>query len=418
MTFQTLASIDLTACSKAQLKTFVKLARDEWGRAIDLRSANVHDLIEYLQMYLQFKAVAPETEVTTSKNAEIETVTYTPSDFEGIEPEVMERTDWLNATPLSCDICNYQVCDLSEEVIFCDGCEKRCELVAEELPKPVEIPESFNAIASRTIDILLQFGSGYGDIVNRAWIEGILKDCSWRATIPGSVTEKLVLSDAIFYGLAGIDSDSIALYQHVVKCPEEFLDMPEDVKGGANFYRNLGSLFGADKIAQIAAYHSIRDNLNYLQQRLNISSLEPRHYAIRDKLFTTIDYDQQMSLLPSDRATLELEAPKIAAYFQLLTTDYQLFRVYNDETEKPLSKDFDLARQASIADHAWIYAESFDWIRQSGGGYIGTHCDRLHPDRVELSLSFWNGSDYDSFLRLVAYHPDQTRRPWLASQSS
>jgi hypothetical protein len=125
-----------------------------------------------------------------------------------------------------------------------------------------------------------------------------------------------------------------------------------------------------------------------------------------------------MSLLPSDRATLELEAPKIAAYFQLLTTDYQLFRVYNDETEKPLSKDFDLARQASIADHAWIYAESFDWIRQSGGGYIGTHCDRLHPDRVELSLSFWNGSDYDSFLRLVAYHPDQTRRPWLASQSS
>jgi hypothetical protein len=34
MSFQTLASIDLNVCTKAQLKAFVKLARDEWGRSI------------------------------------------------------------------------------------------------------------------------------------------------------------------------------------------------------------------------------------------------------------------------------------------------------------------------------------------------------------------------------------------------
>jgi hypothetical protein len=125
-----------------------------------------------------------------------------------------------------------------------------------------------------------------------------------------------------------------------------------------------------------------------------------------------------LQILPSDRATLELEAVRIAGYFESLTSDYQIFRVYDDETEKPLPKDFDLARQASIADHAWIYAESFAWIPQTDGGYVGTHTERLDPDRIELCLSFWNGSEYVSFLHLVAYHPDPTRRPWLkASQS-
>ncbi len=65
MTFQTLASIDLAVCTKAQLKAFVKLARDEWGTLIDLRSASVHDLIEYLTMYLAHKAAAEEPEVAT-----------------------------------------------------------------------------------------------------------------------------------------------------------------------------------------------------------------------------------------------------------------------------------------------------------------------------------------------------------------
>jgi hypothetical protein len=72
MSFQTLASIDLNACTKAQLKAFVKLARDEWGRAIDLRSANVHDLIEYLTMYLAHKAATEATE------PEVEPVTLNP----------------------------------------------------------------------------------------------------------------------------------------------------------------------------------------------------------------------------------------------------------------------------------------------------------------------------------------------------
>jgi hypothetical protein len=41
MTFMQLASIDLAALSKAQLKAYAKIARQQWGRSIDLRTANL-----------------------------------------------------------------------------------------------------------------------------------------------------------------------------------------------------------------------------------------------------------------------------------------------------------------------------------------------------------------------------------------
>jgi hypothetical protein len=293
-----LLTTDLSNATKQQLKNLVKAIRSSWGKVIDLRKADAVALKQYLEDYLtaqatepEVDAVAPEAEVTLTENAEVEIVTHTfTDDFEGIEQRIMQP----------------------------------------------EVPESFNNVASRTIDILLQFGIGYGDIVNREWITGILKDCSWRPSLPSGVTEKLILSDPIYYGLAGISHDSIALYERLVKSPEEFGNIPEEAKQGADFYRTIGSMFGADKIAQISAYHSIRDNLNYLQERLGISSLEPRSYAIRDKFFTTQDYNDQMALLDSDRRVLKSEAQRISEYFQLLTTDYQLFRQMDDERLDPL----------------------------------------------------------------------------------
>ncbi|MGI2907678.1 hypothetical protein [Tolypothrix sp. VBCCA 56010] len=94
MSFQELASIDLHALTKIQLRSYTKLAREEWGRSIDLRSSSIHDLREYLTMYLSWKAtaeaettepeaeiVAPEPEVTLTENAEVEIVTHTLSDL-------------------------------------------------------------------------------------------------------------------------------------------------------------------------------------------------------------------------------------------------------------------------------------------------------------------------------------------------
>ena len=405
MTFQQLASIDLNALSKQQLRSYTKLAREEWGRSIDLRSSNIHDLREYLTMYLSWKAtaeseatepeveaVAPEVEVAISNIEENATVSQAPA----LEPEDFEIT-------------------------ICDRCEKRCEL-APELPEPaLKVPETFNNITARTVDILLQFGTAYGNLVDKDWIAGILQDCRWRSTIPNQLREKLILSDPIYYGLAGIAHDSIALYQRVVRSPEEFGNIPEKANPGADFYRNIGSLIGADKIAQISVYHTIRNNLNYLQERLGISSLEPRTAAIRDKLFENRDYNDQMIILPSDRRTLKAETPRIAAYFQALTTDYKLYCELDDESLEPLPEGFDLQvmlGQSFGCDYAWIRAESYTWQPTSDGGFIGHHIQQLDPDKITLSLNAWDGDDYASFLRIVAHHRDGSRFPWLASTSS
>ncbi|MBW4607815.1 MAG: hypothetical protein KME22_11450 [Hassallia sp. WJT32-NPBG1] len=383
-----LFTTDLENATKEQLRALVKRVREETGKPIDLRKADAIALRQYLEDYKATQATESECDVI--EPADI-------SNFEGIEQDVMQVTEWLNSCPLTCAPCSYQVCDL---------------------PEPeVEKPPTFNTIASTTIDIILQGATAYGNIVNAAWIGGILTDCRVRSIRPERVKEPLILKDHVFLGLAGLPLDSLDTLKAVIRRPEEFGDMPPEVRESKAFYDNIGGLIGSDALSDLFLYHNIRDNLNYLQVRLGISSLEPRHYAIRDKLFSTIDYDCQLQLLPSDRIELELQVPRICEYFQSLTSDYEIFRVYDDEVEKPLPKDFDLARQASIADYGWIYAESFNWKPHSGGGYIGTHTDRLHPDRIELYLSFWHDGegDYRSFLRLIAYHPDASRRPWLAS---
>lgn len=399
MTRQDICSVDIEGLSKKNLKALVKVARTEWGEPIDLRSATEGAMCDYLRLYRQWKLDQEATEepaATTSENEAEATI------IAGVEEPVEV-----------CEACGNDINEDEATVIA------RVEEAVAPEPAELEIPESFNAIASRTIDILLQFGSGYRSIINQAWLQGILKDASWRATIPGSVTEKLLLSDPIFYGLAGIGiaHDSIALFERVAKTPEEFRDIPEDATPSADFYRNLGLLLGVDKIAQIAAYHSIRANLNYLQQRLGISSLEPRTAGIRDKLFEYWDYNDQMALLDSDRLTLKAQTGKIAAYFQSLTSDYQLFREMDDESLEPLPEDFDLQAMMSHAfgcDYCWLHAESFEWQPYSDG-YIGHHVQRLNPDKISLYLDSWNGSEYVSFLRLVAHHPDPARRPWEAS---
>jgi hypothetical protein len=131
MSFAQLSSVDLAALSKAELKSYVRIARQQWGRSIDLRTATVHDLIEYLQMYLQHKAETDNAVVPP----------HTLSDFDGIEPEVMAATDWINATPLSCDICNFQYCKLPEskvETTYPSLYRRLCTLAAHRLARSVE----------------------------------------------------------------------------------------------------------------------------------------------------------------------------------------------------------------------------------------------------------------------------------------
>lgn len=122
----TIAQTDLSNATKEQLKNFVKAIRESWGKVIDLRKADAIALKQYLEDYL---AAQVAEEVTPTENAETETVTPEPevatsnieeitagnetlalSDFEGITDT--PKGDWFASCPLSCDVCNYQVCEL------------------------------------------------------------------------------------------------------------------------------------------------------------------------------------------------------------------------------------------------------------------------------------------------------------------
>jgi len=350
MSFQELSSIDLYALSKQQLKNYTKLARAEWNKPIDLRTANSHDLIEYLVMYLSWKA---ENEVA--------------EEIEAQEPTAQE-----------------------EECI-----------------------PSFNEVAKATIPLLLKRGTVHGNELNTEWIRAILGDCSIRNIALSRVKEPLLREDAVFLGLAGISPEHLNTFKRIVVSPEEF-DIQQDEEGKPDFYQRIGSVFGADALCEIAIYHRIRANLRHLQSGLGISSLHSRSYAIRDKLFSVQDYDCQLELMSRDRIQLKNEVPRIVEYFLSLTGNYQLFRELNDESLEPLGDDIDLPAIALTSEYAWIHSQSYSWELQPNGGYSGHSSHRLDPDEISLCLQVWDSQDNDfsSFYRVKAEHRDPSRFPW------
>lgn len=362
MTFQQLASIDLNALNKVQLKSYVRIARDEWNRPIDLRTANLHDLIEYLNMFLQFKAEA--------ENA-------------------------------------------------CEKIESVNELEAIEIEELPETPPSFNIVTRTAVDILLSHGTEFGKELTTSWFSEILCDCRMRSVKPVEVREKLILSDFIYYGLAGLELNEVGLFKRIVRSPEEFGTLSNNQKQIVNPYEKISNLIGGNAMSEMVVYHTIRDNLNYLQQLLSVSALKPKNYAIRDKLFATLDYDMQMVLTSHDRHLLRKETTRIAQYFKSITIDYKLYRELDDESLEEIDSNVDLVLLASTAEYCWLYSESHNWKPNKNGGFTSNESvKRIEPDRITLYYQNWDKSinDYSSFYRVVAYHPDPTRSPWFVAE--
>lgn len=358
-----LFTTDLQNATKAELKALVKRVRQEFGKAIDLRTADVTALRQYLQDYLMTQTEPTEDDVIGGTAA-----TVTDAIFSKPEPML-------------------------------------------------ETPGTFNKIVNASLTILTTKGTAHDSQVNTEWLSAILADCCSRAIRPQMVKEKLLLDDGVYYGLAGFSIENAAIFKRFTVSPDEFVDVPEDVKGEVEKTQNLASIIGADGLGELMVYHTIRDNLQYLQKISNISGLCSRAYAIRDKLFSTLSEEGQLSFLDSDRILLKKEAPRIAEYFSLVTDGYNFLKLNDDESSEPLPQDFDLKSHAAKADHIWIFAQSWDWQLHEKGGYRGHHVDRLEPDEITLSLDVWDGKEYNSFLTIVAQHCDPSRRPWLAEQT-
>jgi hypothetical protein len=207
-------------------------------------------------MCLKFKAATEEPEVATvAPEPKVEPVAHALSDFEGIVDAPLG--DWFASCPLTCGVCNYQVCDLPE--------------LAE-----LEVPASFYQIARSSIDIILYHSKVHGDRIDSNWISGILTDCRSRSIRSERVKEPLLLRQHIFLGLAGLPLDSLDTLKAVIRRPEEFANLSPEVRESKAFCDSISGLIGSDGLAEMFIYHTIRDNLNYLQVRLGISSLEPR----------------------------------------------------------------------------------------------------------------------------------------------
>lgn len=358
MSFETLASIDLASCGRLQLRAFVKLARREWNRTIDLRSATAADLIEYLQMYLAFKA---ETDAVVPP--------HTLSGFEGIDDVTMAATDWLNATPLSCDVCGYQTCELPltpqeltealtplahdfEDKPTASAAWERC--FAEKLP-----PESFTAAVRINIDNLLLFGAAHGNTLSSDWLRGIAWDCISIATgnkdAISQVKERRLLDDNVYYGLAGFSS------------PADCASLEKD-----------------------KAFTLIRRNFDHLQEELNISGLKTRDYCINAEPFTTLLQDGLLMLVDDDLLRLKAEVPRIIAYFKAVTGDS-----YNLEVEVETDDGEEERHEVTEQDLDWEAIEEY-----SESAYLYARND----DHIELAFKRWDyaADEFSSFFRLLA----------------
>lgn len=97
MTFIEIAQLDLNAMTKQQLKSYVKLAREDWGKWIDLRKANIVDLQQYLQDFQAWKAREPVTEQEAIEIPEVEadvTEFQELPDFENERIKDIEAGKW------------------------------------------------------------------------------------------------------------------------------------------------------------------------------------------------------------------------------------------------------------------------------------------------------------------------------------
>jgi hypothetical protein len=239
------------------------------------------------------------------------------------------------------------------------------------------------------------------------FLASILRDCSFRRISPESVIDKRILEPNIFYGLAGMTCEMGDKVFTAIARPSEF-----DISPPPKCSQSLYNIFGGSAMAEIGIYHQIRENINELQLRENISSITSNKRVIRGKLIRYLDYNDQMMLLDKDREILRSQVPKLVDFFRLISNGYAGFNELDDESLVPLIPGvLDVAMQES--EYVWVAAESLNWTK-SGDMWTGHYCHRYDPDRIRLEFTKWDTSNkyFKSFCSIIAKHPDKSRIPW------
>lgn len=433
-----LRTTDLENASKQDLRNLIKRVRISnkiTATFIDLRTAGEIELRQYLQdiviahQPVEIEAIAlQEAEVTEADP------THTLSDFDGIESKTItvepdaNRLVYILADGNYFDTVSHKssLVPNPDSLVYITDANRYLEMNARSksdfftIAEPVyplvfdhETP-SFNKHARNALNALLRFGKYHGNEINTGWLSGILRDVMFRDTLK-RVKEPMLLSDDIFYSLAGIDPLEVKIFKSLLANADDFnvtIPTPKEIS------QNLINVYGIDFSSQISVYRQLHKNILHLQRQCGVSSLHKKHFAMRDKLFTAYDYEKQLSITEADRIILKKEAFKITQYFTELTHDYTLL-VENLENEEcnPAPINLNILNLGIESDYVSIRSESIKW-KQKNDGYYRSESEYfpLDPDKIELNFFKWDTElqGYDCTYALVAMHRDNSRFPWLA----
>ena len=269
---------------------------------------------------------------------------------------------------------------------------------------------NINPGASSSLEIFLSTIidlAGEDQAINQEFLFNLLRDCSYLSTLPNAVKDKRLHDPKIFYGLAGYTLDDGNMLSAIASRAEEFIDNPP------TSIESLYKALGGSAMLGIGFYHKIRDNLQLLQKKLQISAVRKETKTIRGQEVKYLDYNDQFFLLNEDIQLLKTQVPKIVEFFFQTTIKYIGFEQLENEELVPLITGR-IAKALAHTDYAWISHESYQWINLEDGSFSGHMAEKAEPDKINLVLCEWNevDQDYSNLLWVEAHHPDFSRFPW------
>ena len=248
-------------------------------------------------------------------------------------------------------------------------------------------------------------------------LSSLLHDCirlkypeRHKFTYPSLLNQQVYLSLA---NLGNGSSEDEEILRRILSDPKGWcMDAPAEVNVGGKFYDNMGKMFGPRFGTDLFLYHTVRDNIQELQKRLDISGVRTRNISVRVRLFSYPTLEEQLITLDEDRTTLAQAVPEIIKYFVSLAQippEYRLFLVDEKKQKIPTSVST-VENAASSAAIAEISTESFDRQLTGANCWRDKSVERVDPDKIRLTLHLdW---DENEFIFFEAQHPDLSRFPW------
>lgn len=166
--------------------------------------------------------------------------------------------------------------------------------------------------------------------------------------------------------------------------------MAERLKDSVGLPKAMFDIGGVSALKGLLSYHDERDQIQRYQLENEISGLTVRNVTANGIDCSHLDYDWQLTLLPSDIERLKQEVQPTTDKFLAAITGYHLFRNVSDE-EQVIATIEEVMAAASGMGYAWIHTNSTEWAEATEGQFkgrmMGRSIERPDPDEIWLHLT-------------------------------